>query len=107
MLKELFCTNPAVRTAQGILTHLTVVCGTVAVTAPLCLNFPTDRICEPGVEMTEDDASKETVIQLFTYVWTMVLDFAILAVPIWQLYPLKMNFRKKVGVMIAFGLGFG
>lgn len=73
----------------------------------LALNFPTDRGYDPNVIQSEDDDRKQIINQYFNYAWTMVLDFAILAVPIWRLYPLKMKIRKKVGIMIAFGLGFG
>ncbi|KAK8121890.1 Integral membrane protein [Apiospora sp. TS-2023a] len=107
LLRELFGTNPTVHTVLRTLTYLTAICGTVAVMMTLVLNVPTDRINQPDVVQSDDDFRKEIINQYFNYAYTMVLDFAILAVPIWRLYPLKMEIRKKVGVMIAFGLGFG
>ncbi|KAK8071955.1 hypothetical protein PG996_005303 [Apiospora saccharicola] len=82
-----------------------VVCGTVAITATTAVYFPPDYMC--SIDVADAEYWKFEFTTYFNYVYPLVLDVAIFAVPIWQLYPLKVKHRKKVGVMIAFGLGFG
>ncbi|KAK7962012.1 uncharacterized protein PG986_002837 [Apiospora aurea] len=43
---------------------------------------------------------------IFNAVSAVVLDFAIFCVPIWQLVSVRLKSKKKISVMISFGLGF-
>ncbi|KAK8009089.1 hypothetical protein PG991_011640 [Apiospora marii] len=107
LLRELFCTNRKAKLVQSILTYITVVSSTVAITSTLVLDFPLDYSCDVTAQPTKVDRQRTVYDTFYNYASTLILDIAILAVPIWQLYPLKLNHRKKVGIMITFGLGFG
>ncbi|KAK7985456.1 hypothetical protein PG988_003078 [Apiospora saccharicola] len=105
LVREIFRASSRAKTVQRILKYVTVVCGTVAITATTAVYFPPDYIC--SIDVADAEYWKFEFTTYFNYVYHLVLDVAIFAVPIWQLYPLKVKHRKKVGVMIAFGLGFG
>ena len=88
------------------LVYLTIVGGTATVTGSVALNFPADRWCDPAVSIPPHEYHNNIVNHVCNYVTNMALDFAIFLVPIWQLYPLRMGSRKKMGIMLTFGLGF-
>lgn len=107
LFRELFYNaSKATKTVLRGLTYLTILCCVVSITASLYLCFSADRLCDPEMDLPVT-AYKNMVNGTFNYVSTLVLDFAIFLVPVWQLFPLRLESRKKIGVLIAFGLGFG
>lgn len=107
LFQELFHDVPKVtKNVLRGMTYLTILCGVESITASLYLSFPADRLCDPEMDLPVT-AYKNMVNGTFNYVSTLVLDFAIFLIPVWQLYPMRLESRKKIGVLIAFGLGFG
>ncbi|KAK7962757.1 uncharacterized protein PG986_003582 [Apiospora aurea] len=98
--------STAVRTVLNIVTYLTVVCAAVAITGTLYISFPARPWCDPTARITRDQMYKNMINGMFNFTATVVLDFAIFFIPIWQLFPLRLQRRKKRHIMIAFGLGF-
>ncbi|KAK8075276.1 hypothetical protein PG997_009939 [Apiospora hydei] len=98
--------SKAVRTVLNVVTYLTVVCTTVAITGTLYISFPARPWCDPTTKITHDQMYKNMINGMFNFTATVVLDFAIFFIPIWQLFPLRLQRRKKRHIMIAFGLGF-
>ncbi|KAK8043527.1 hypothetical protein PG993_005957 [Apiospora rasikravindrae] len=96
----------AVRTVLNIVTYLTVVCATATITGTLYISFPARPWCDPTTKISYDQMYKNMVNGMFNFTATVILDFAIFAIPIWQLLPLRLQSRKKRHIMIAFGLGF-
>ncbi|KAK8122837.1 hypothetical protein PG984_011507 [Apiospora sp. TS-2023a] len=100
---ELFWTvSSAARRVLNVLTYLTVVCATAGIIGSFYTSFPvygTDNA-------TGDDLFKLKVNGRFNFIATVVLDFAIFLVPIWQLYRVRIDSRKKRDIILAFGLGF-
>lgn len=97
-----FGASAAARTALNALTYLTVVCATAAITGSLYTSFPA---------YSNDNASGGDLFKLkvngrFNFVATVVLDFAIFLVPIWQLWRVRIDSRQKRDIIAAFGLGF-
>ncbi|KAK8016753.1 hypothetical protein PG993_014942 [Apiospora rasikravindrae] len=103
LLRELFSntTRPA-RIVISALTYLSVVCATASITGTLYIALPAD----PNIEWTNDLYYKDSVNGFFNFSADVVLDFAIFLIPIWQLFHLRLDSRKKRGIMLAFGLGF-
>lgn len=100
---ELFYSvSSATRNVLNALTYLTVVCATAAITGSLYTSFPVDSLDNAS----GDAAYKLKVNGRFNFVATVVLDFAIFLVPIWQLWRVRIDSRKKRDIIAAFSLGF-
>ncbi|KAK7914227.1 hypothetical protein PG985_011930 [Apiospora marii] len=104
LFRELFwgAGSRAARTVLNALTYLTVVCATAAVTGSLYTSFPAYSLDNAS----GDDHYKLKVNGRFNFVATVVLDFAIFLVPIWQLWRVRIDSRKKRDIILAFCLGF-
>ncbi|KAK8071948.1 hypothetical protein PG996_005296 [Apiospora saccharicola] len=107
LFRELF--RDVSKTTKNVLrgmTYLTTLCCVVSITATLYTSFPADRLCDPKMDLSVT-AYKNVVNGEYNYVSTLVLDLAIFIIPVRQLFPLWLESRKKTGILIAFGLGFG
>ncbi|KAK6829562.1 integral membrane protein [Apiospora arundinis] len=103
LFRELFANaSNSAKTVLDMLTYLVVVCATAAITGSLYTLFPVTM----EYPSSRDESNKMMINGQFNLVATVVLDFAIFFVPLWQVYGLRLQSRKKVGVMLAFGLGF-
>ncbi|KAK8009095.1 hypothetical protein PG991_011646 [Apiospora marii] len=106
LLREIFFScSRAVRMTIRLLTYASIVCASASITATLYIDSPTERWCDlanPPLDMRK----MNKVNGIFSTVTTVVLDFAIFCVPIWQLVSVRLKSRKKGLVMASFTLGF-
>lgn len=106
LLREIFFScSKAVRVTIRILTYASIICASASITATLYIDSPTERWCDltnPPLDMRK----MNKVNGIFNMVTTVVLDFAIFCVPIWQLVSVRIKGRKKTLVMASFALGF-
>ncbi|KAK7985461.1 hypothetical protein PG996_005297 [Apiospora saccharicola] len=82
-----------------------IVCASASITATLYIDSPTERWCDltnPPMDMRK----MNKVNGIFNTVTTVVLDFAIFCVPIWQLVSIRLKSRRKTLIIASFALGF-
>ncbi|KAK8016752.1 hypothetical protein PG993_014941 [Apiospora rasikravindrae] len=106
LLREIFYSSSrAVRLTICILTYASVISASASITATLYIDSPTERWCDLA-NLPTDMRHMNKVNGMFNAVSTVVLEFAIFCVPIWQLVSVQLKSQKKVSVMVSFGLGF-
>ncbi|KAK8122839.1 hypothetical protein PG984_011509 [Apiospora sp. TS-2023a] len=71
------------------------------------LSIGTSNCCCWASYLGKNSPGAATAMDTFDYVSTLVLDFAIFLLPVWQLFPQRLASRKKTNALNAFGLGFG
>ncbi|KAK8122838.1 hypothetical protein PG984_011508 [Apiospora sp. TS-2023a] len=95
LLREIFYScSKAVRWTIRLLTYASIVCASASITATLYIDSLTERWCDltnPPMDMRK----MNKVNGIFNTVTTVVLDFAIFCVPIWQLVFVRLKSRRK------------
>jgi hypothetical protein len=84
--------------ALNVSSLTSIICSTLLVCRPLAYSY--DKSIAGG------HCGDILKLQLFTAIWNLLMDVAIVVLPMPIVWTLKMRTKKKVGVSLMFGMGF-